>query len=103
MFVEKTTQSLPIGSFCGVRNHEFSSAEMIWERGELFGRRVWAMLSGLSGNQSQGAETRNNIQTSHSSLGPVHQKRFCRDKIAFSGSERRYPPQKEPRHCGITF
>ncbi|GIY49381.1 uncharacterized protein CDAR_600671 [Caerostris darwini] len=32
-------------------------------------------------------------------------KRFCRDKIAFSGgeSERRYPPQKEPRHCGITF
>ncbi|KAF8790161.1 hypothetical protein HNY73_005226 [Argiope bruennichi] len=45
MFVEKTTQSPAIGSFCGMRNHGFSSAEMIWTGGELFGRRGWPMLS----------------------------------------------------------
>ncbi|GFT18352.1 hypothetical protein NPIL_340411 [Nephila pilipes] len=76
MFVEKTTQSPAIGSFCGMRNHGFSSAEMIWTEGGLFGRRqrggmgnVVNDIRSCSGNQNPGAAPRNNIQTSHSSLG----------------------------------
>ncbi|GFU57230.1 hypothetical protein TNCV_3634211 [Trichonephila clavipes] len=68
----------------------------------------WAMLSMTFGvvrairTRAQHRETTFKPLIRHWVL--LYQK-ILRDKIAFSRgeSETGYPPQKEPRHCGITF
>ncbi|GBM28617.1 hypothetical protein AVEN_72188-1 [Araneus ventricosus] len=54
--------------FC---RNDLDRGGVVWKEG------LANVVNGIRGNQSQGEATRNNIQTSHSSVGPLHQKRLA--------------------------